>query len=82
MLHASVFVGTSLDGYIARHNGAFDFLPPGGGEPHGYEEFMASVDASRDRSLGALMREPLFVPESMGVIELLARMRSQRIHLR
>jgi CBS domain containing-hemolysin-like protein len=28
-----------------------------------------------------LMREPLFVPESMGVIELLARMRSQRIHL-
>jgi len=27
------------------------------------------------------MREPLFVPESMGVLELLARMRSQRIHL-
>jgi CBS domain containing-hemolysin-like protein len=27
------------------------------------------------------MREPLFVPESMGVIELLARMRQQRIHL-
>jgi CBS domain containing-hemolysin-like protein len=27
------------------------------------------------------MREPLFVPESMGVIELLARMRSQRVHL-
>jgi CBS domain containing-hemolysin-like protein len=27
------------------------------------------------------MREPLFIPESMGVIELLARMRSQRIHL-
>jgi hypothetical protein len=22
----------------------FDFLPEGGGEPHGYEEFMASVD--------------------------------------
>jgi len=42
---------------------------------------MASVDASRERSLKALMREPLFVPESMGVIELLARMRSQRIHL-
>jgi dihydrofolate reductase len=42
---ASVFVGTSLDGFIARTNGDFDFLPPGGGEPHGYEEFMASVDA-------------------------------------
>jgi len=42
---ASVFVGTSVDGFIARHNGAFDFLPEGGGEPHGYTEFMASVDA-------------------------------------
>jgi dihydrofolate reductase len=41
---ASVFIGTSLDGFIARRNGAFDFLPEGGGEPHGYEEFMASVD--------------------------------------
>ena len=27
------------------------------------------------------MRDPLFVPELMGVLELLARMRSQRIHL-
>ena len=27
------------------------------------------------------MREPLFVPESMGVMELLARMRAQRVHL-
>ena len=41
----SVFVGTSVDGFIARLSGDFDFLPPGGGEPHGYDEFMASVDA-------------------------------------
>ena len=41
----SVFIGTSVDGFIARPNGSFDFLPGGGGEPHGYDEFMASVDA-------------------------------------
>ena len=51
------------------------------GMVHIKDVFMANVDASRDRSLKALMREPLFVPESMGVIELLARMRAQRIHL-
>jgi dihydrofolate reductase len=43
-MRASVFVGTSLDGFIARRNGDFDFLPEGGGEPHGYDEFMSSVD--------------------------------------
>jgi dihydrofolate reductase len=42
---ASAFVGTSVDGFIARADGALDFLPPGGGEPHGYDEFMATVDA-------------------------------------
>ncbi len=42
---ASVFIGTSLDGFIARPNDDLDFLPPGGGEPHGYDEFIASVDA-------------------------------------
>src|SRR5438270_8165869 len=40
----SVFIGTSVDGFIARPNGDLDFLPPGGGEPHGYDEFIASVD--------------------------------------
>jgi dihydrofolate reductase len=40
-----VFVGTSLDGFIARADHRLDFLPAGGGEPHGYAEFFASVDA-------------------------------------
>ena len=44
-MKASVFIGTSVDGFIARANGDLDFLPPGGGEPHGYDEFMSTVDA-------------------------------------
>jgi len=51
------------------------------GMVHIKDVFMANVDGSRDRAFPALLREPLFVPESMGVIELLARMRSQRVHL-
>jgi len=30
---------------MARPNGDLYFLPPGGGEPHGYNEFIATVDA-------------------------------------
>jgi dihydrofolate reductase len=41
----SVFIGTSVDGFIARADDSLDWLPEGGGEPHGYTEFMASVDA-------------------------------------
>jgi dihydrofolate reductase len=44
-MKASVFIATSLDGFIARLDGGLDWLPVDGGEPHGYDEFMASVDA-------------------------------------
>jgi CBS domain containing-hemolysin-like protein len=48
---------------------------------HIKDVFVASVDDSRDRAIPALLRTPLFVPESMGVIDLLARMRAERTHL-
>jgi CBS domain containing-hemolysin-like protein len=51
------------------------------GMVHIKDLFVAARDPSRDRSLSALMRTPLFVPESMGVLDLLARMRSGRVHL-
>ena len=40
----SVFVGTSVDGFIARRDGAYDFLGGDETESHGYEEFMARID--------------------------------------
>jgi dihydrofolate reductase len=43
-MKASVFCGTSVDGFIARQNGALDFLDAGGTDSHGYEEFMETVD--------------------------------------
>jgi dihydrofolate reductase len=44
-MKASVFVGTSVDGLLARKDGAVDFLPGDDCEPHGFDEFYASVDA-------------------------------------
>ena len=44
-MKASVFVGISVDGFMARTDGELDFLPEGGGEPHGYDEFINTVDA-------------------------------------
>jgi CBS domain containing-hemolysin-like protein len=51
------------------------------GMVHIKDLFAAMIDDTRDRSITALLRTPLFVPESMGVIDLLARMRADRIHL-
>ncbi|GLH67881.1 dihydrofolate reductase family protein [Geothrix edaphica] len=41
----SVFVGVSVDGFMARPNHDLDWLPEEGGEPHGFEEFLAGIDA-------------------------------------
>jgi hypothetical protein len=40
----TVFVGISVDGFMARPDGRFDFLPEDP-EDHGFEAFMATVDA-------------------------------------
>ncbi|HEX2804192.1 MAG TPA: hemolysin family protein [Sphingomicrobium sp.] len=51
------------------------------GMVHIKDLFAAMIDKDRERSIQALLRTPLFVPESMGVIDLLARMRAERVHL-
>ena len=40
----TVFVGISVDGFMARPDGRFDFLPEEP-EEHGFDAFMATVDA-------------------------------------
>ena len=48
---------------------------------HIKDVFKAQFDPTRSRSVEALLRLPLFIPESMGVLDLLARMRHERVHL-
>ena len=40
----SAFCGVSLDGFLARLDDTFDFLKAGEGVPHGFTEFLNSVD--------------------------------------
>ncbi|RZU40632.1 dihydrofolate reductase family protein [Edaphobacter modestus] len=40
----SVFCGVSVDGFLARPDDTLDFLETGEQEPHGFKEFLASVD--------------------------------------
>ena len=51
------------------------------GMVHIKDVFNAYVDNDYSPTLAEILREPLFVPESMGVLDLLARMRHQRVHL-
>lgn len=45
MAFGKVFIATSVDGFIARNDGAIDWMPSGeSGEDYGYAAFMASVD--------------------------------------
>lgn len=46
-LKVSVYIATSLDGFIARKNGDLDWLPTPteGGEDYGYADFMSTVNA-------------------------------------
>ena len=48
---------------------------------HIKDVFKAQEDPERPRTIVSLLRAPLFVPESMGVLDLLARMRTERVHL-
>lgn len=43
-MRLSVFCGLSVDGFLARSDDSFDFLETGEQEPHGFKEFLASVD--------------------------------------
>ncbi|HWS82220.1 MAG TPA: dihydrofolate reductase family protein [Rubrobacter sp.] len=48
-MRATVYIATSVDGFIAREDGGIDWLPDEGdeegGEDYGYQEFIDSVDA-------------------------------------
>jgi len=60
----SVFCGTSVDGFLARVDDTFDFLLEGEQEPHGFKEFLASVDVV------VMGRRTFEVVQNLGHLEL------------
>jgi CBS domain containing-hemolysin-like protein len=86
----AVPAGTSFEGLVAA------FAEAGHSRMPVFEESLDTVigmihvkdvfavqvgDAEPPADIRALMRTPLYVPESMGVLDLLARMRAERVHL-
>jgi len=86
----AVPAGTSFEGLVAA------FAEAGHSRMPVFEESLDTVigmihvkdvfavqvgDGAPPSDIRALMRIPLYVPESMGVLDLLARMRAERIHL-
>lgn len=74
----SVFCGVSVDGFLARADDRLDFLEAGGQEPHGFEEFFASIDVvvmgrrtfevvQKLGGLGFLAKKPVVVLSGRGV---------------
>src|SRR5579872_1854201 len=44
-MRVSVFVGASIDGFIAEEDGALEFLKPFESEEHGFDEYFRTIDA-------------------------------------
>jgi CBS domain containing-hemolysin-like protein len=51
------------------------------GMVHVKDVFTVQMAGAAPPEIATLLRKPLYVPESMGVLDLLARMRAERVHL-
>lgn len=60
----SVFCGVSVDGFLARPDDTFDFLKTGESIPHGFPEFLDSVDVV------VMGRRTFEVVQNLGHLEL------------
>lgn len=73
----TVFIGTSLDGFIARKDGGIDWLPAFGEEDYGYGAFFKTVDAlvMGRKSFETALKFPQWPYEDKPVIVLSRRKR-------